>query len=369
MEQPPAARELPPHLPDELVVLEILPRLPVKSLLRFRCVSKSWLSLISTPHFIRVHLDKSSQNKDYSHLSLIAHTSAPRFAFKNCSVQSLLQEPVTHAANIDYPVEKAPSSISIVGSCNGLVCIVVDCEQIYIWNPSTRKSNKLKDSGFIRKQHCYTIYGFGYDEINDDYNVVAILRALNHVKIETKVYSLKSDKWRRIEDIPGCFPFYSWGKYVDRKLHWPGYSGKQDRAVVSFDLAQAKYGELKLPTNGEGASFPVLGVLGRCLSVTYEYQRSNTVDLWVMKEYGVMESWTKILTFPSFGIRGPVPLCISRNDEVSIQFGSTFRLYSLQDDSMGNPKTINMDGCRDATIYVESLVSASATEKEERRYG
>lgn len=274
-----------------------------------------------------------------------------------------------HAARIDYPVETTPSSISLVGSCNGLVCIVVDSEQIYIWNPSTRKSNKLNDSGFIRRQHWYTIYGFGYDEINDDYNIVAILRALNHAKIETKVYSLKSEKWRRIEEFPSFFPFYGWGKYVDGKLHWPGYSGKQDRAVVSFDLAQAKYGELRLPINGEGASVPALGVLGRRLSVTYGYQRSNTVDLWVMEEYGVMECWTKILTFPSFGINRPVPLCISRNDEVSIQFGSTFRLYSLQDDSIGNPKTINMDGCCDATIYVESLVSANATEKEERRYG
>ena len=368
MEELPAPLELLPHLPNELIILEILPRLPVKSLLKFRCVSKSWLSSISTPHFIKAHLEKSSQNKDHSHHSLIAHSSAPHIAFKNCSVQSLLQQPVTHATNVNYPVANTSSSISVVGSCNGLVYIVVNCEQIHIWNPSTTKSSTLNDSDFIREKHCYTIYGFGYDEMNDDYNVVAIINPLNRVKIETKVYRLKSDKWRRIDDFPGFITFYSWGKYVEGKLHWPGFSGKQDRAVVSFDLAQAKYGELKLPINGDGASFPLLGVLGRCLCVMYEYQWSS-VDLWVMKEYGVMESWIKMLTFPSFGIRGHVPLCISRNGEVLIQFESTLKLYNLQGDSVGNPKIMNMDECCDAIYYVESLVSANANDKEDRRHG
>ncbi|XP_027165964.1 F-box/kelch-repeat protein At3g23880-like [Coffea eugenioides] len=339
MEELPAPLELLPHLPNELIILEILPRLPVKSLLKFRCVSKSWLSSISTPHFIKAHLEKSSQNKDHSHHSLIAHSSAPHLAFKNCSVQSLLQQPVTHATNVNYPVANTSSSISVVGSCNGLICIVVNGEQIHIWNPSTTKSKTLNDSDFIREKHCYTIYGFGHDEMNDDYNVVAIIN-----------------------------PLIVWGKYVEGKLHWPGFSGKQDRAVVSFDLAQAKYGELKLPINGDGASFPLLGVLGRCLCVMYEYQWSS-VDLWVMKEYGVMESWIKMLTFPSFGIRGHVPLCISRNGEVLIQFESTLKLYNLQGDSVGNPKIMNMDECCDAIYYVESLVSANANDKKDRRHG
>ena len=46
------------YLPDE-VLIEILHRLSVKSLIRLRCVSKSWKSLITTPAFIDSHLTHS----------------------------------------------------------------------------------------------------------------------------------------------------------------------------------------------------------------------------------------------------------------------------------------------------------------------
>lgn len=48
-------------LPNDIIVSHILPKLPVKSLVRFKCVCKSWRSLICNPSFSDQHLALSKE--------------------------------------------------------------------------------------------------------------------------------------------------------------------------------------------------------------------------------------------------------------------------------------------------------------------
>lgn len=59
-----------PNLPAELIT-EILLKLPVKPLLRFSCVSKSWLAIISSAEFVKTYLLLSASNKYYTHHGVI----------------------------------------------------------------------------------------------------------------------------------------------------------------------------------------------------------------------------------------------------------------------------------------------------------
>lgn len=52
-----------PNLPMEIIG-EILAWLPVKPVYRFRCVSKSWNSLISEPQFVNMHFNKALEHED-----------------------------------------------------------------------------------------------------------------------------------------------------------------------------------------------------------------------------------------------------------------------------------------------------------------
>ncbi|KAI3831578.1 hypothetical protein MKX03_014671, partial [Papaver bracteatum] len=43
---------MPVHIADEIIAYNILSRLPMRSILRFRCVCKSWCKLLKEPIFV-----------------------------------------------------------------------------------------------------------------------------------------------------------------------------------------------------------------------------------------------------------------------------------------------------------------------------
>lgn len=136
-----------PNLPVELIS-EILFKLPVKFLLQLRSVSKSWLSLISSPEFMKAHLLLSASNKDYTHHGVILKVATESgHSVKDCCLRDLLYHPVTEAFDLDYPSKNPYNNLWFVGSFNGLICLAIRLYygryDLFIWNPSIRKYKKL----------------------------------------------------------------------------------------------------------------------------------------------------------------------------------------------------------------------------------
>ncbi|KAM3339969.1 hypothetical protein P3S68_029839 [Capsicum galapagoense] len=67
-----------PVLPADLIS-EILFKLPVKSHLKFKSVSKSWLGLISSPKFVKSHINISSDNKYYTRHRFMLGFDPPKY--------------------------------------------------------------------------------------------------------------------------------------------------------------------------------------------------------------------------------------------------------------------------------------------------
>ncbi|KAG2694674.1 hypothetical protein I3760_08G155600 [Carya illinoinensis] len=121
-------RKMKNNLPKDLII-EILLRLPVKSLVRFRCVSKQWFSLISDPRFAKVHFKRKSDDNQ----------------------RLLLSTPLwLSSLEIDAPFLR---------------------RNFYIWNPSTAEHRKLLDPGTSPHSETYN-HGFGYDASTDDYKLL-----------------------------------------------------------------------------------------------------------------------------------------------------------------------------------------------------
>ncbi|XP_075086133.1 F-box protein CPR1-like [Nicotiana tabacum] len=87
-------------------------------------------------------------------------------------------------------------------------------------------------------------------------------------------------------------------------------------------------GKMDTPCYGEGdfKFMPCLGVLGSVLSVLCDSRKTDT-DVWVMNEYGVKESWTKMFTinYPVDRVGNMLvpPFCMSSEGRILFEDGST----------------------------------------------
>lgn len=357
-----------PFLPDE-ILLEILSRLPVKSLLKFRCVCKSWFSLISDPYFVKKQLNLSTQSTHFTHHKIILSATTAEFHLKSCSVTSLFDNPSTSTIceDLNYPVKNKFRHDGIVGSCNGLLCFAIKGDCVLLWNPSIRVSKKSPPLGNNWRPGCFTAFGLGYDHVADDYKVVAVFCDPNEFFSESKVkvYSMATNSWRKIQDFPhGVSPYQNSGKFVSGTLNWAAsYSVGSTSlwVIVSLDLQKETYREVLPPDyEKEECSTPTLGVLRGCLSMNYDYKKTHFV-VWLMKDYGVRDSWVKLVTIPylpnpeDFSYSGPY--CISENGEVLLMFEFDLILYDPRDNSFKYPRIESGKGWFDAEVYVETLVS------------
>ncbi|GJR49527.1 F-box associated domain containing protein [Tanacetum coccineum] len=169
------------------------------------------------------------------------------------------------------------------------------------------------------------------------------------------IYSLKTGKWKIIGDFSYEYPFDGCGIFSNGALHWVAYSDSpRTERIVSLDLAKETYGVVLQPEGGKNLS---LGVLGECLCGLCYYYGSHA-DLWVMKVYGVKDSWTKLASFPYLTHPWidmyPVPLFISNDGNVLIRCATDLVIYNSKDSSFEYFDRC----CKDCVVVVvESLVS------------
>ncbi|XP_059631098.1 F-box protein CPR1-like isoform X2 [Cornus florida] len=262
------------------------------------------------------------------------------------------------AIKLDHPLE-FKQYVEVVGSCNGLLCLCETEDQpIVLWNPSTRKHQKLPVAliqvprelrvAQLTSDFCvfFTVYGFGFDSVSDDYKLVRIVQFCGFnddlFYSEVKVYSLKSNSWRRIQ----CFPYYLRYERVNAAvvggvLHWVvSRKPKSEMAnlIAAFDLGVEEYRLVPLSDYLDREFHKTLNnyfrinvrVLGGCLCVICHYAVEDRDDIWVMKDYGVKESWAKLLSVELQNVLRPFdsvrPLVYSKSGGEVLLAHDNFRL-------------------------------------------
>ncbi|RHN69936.1 putative F-box domain-containing protein [Medicago truncatula] len=268
-----------PTLPFELVE-EILCRLPVKILMQLQCICKSWKSLISNDRkFAKKHLRMSKRVALI--VSSVNDSGEP--LFWDSSISSVFSN-ASNSSSVTQTQLICPFSLTKyleICSCDGILCFTIARRSSVLWNPSIIRYNMLPPLENPEESDGSTyLYSFGYDHFNDVYKVVAISHMTSHILVAflDQVY------------FSSC-------------------------AIVSLDLETESYQKL-WPDFGMDYRILTLRVFKDCLCIlTCSHM---FLDVWIMKEYGNIESWTKLYSVPflrNWGIYPyPMAFYISEDD-------------------------------------------------------
>ncbi|XP_049375586.1 F-box/kelch-repeat protein At3g06240-like [Solanum verrucosum] len=298
---------------EENILVGILSRLPVRSLLRFKCVSKFWGTLIDEPYFKMKNLTHAKKDKTFQ--KFLFYKLRPKksiFSIYSCSVSSV--QLVEDIRELNCPLNIEPRHCIVYCCCDGLVIIKVyensvERQILLLWNPSTGESIVLPNPEFPMEE--FSCLGMCFDSTSNDYKILKIPNGVSdHNRVPGEVLALKSGSWRKIVEHPRdiCCMVHGMHSlaFIHGSFHWVGNSKRY--FVVSFDISHEVYGEISLPEQISLISINIgISILdGMLCAYTNAYIQGNrTFTLWVMNDYGLKESWHRI-----FSIADP-DICIA----------------------------------------------------------
>jgi len=220
---------------------------------RFTCVRKSWTTLFENSYFMNMFskYTVSKYHKLYDEACLLLNyfDSTDRqlklYLFSGEIFENKVQ------LNWPDPFNRNSSYTYIFGSAiNGTLCIYNNEKHstILLWNLATDESNIVpvnKARLYYEFEFNYTIHGFGYDHVRDDYKIIRHVDYIEDYWQEAPpgpywdMYSLKSNSWKKLYvDMRKSYylSFLGIDAYLNGVCHWWGKT-ERETYVVSFNLS------------------------------------------------------------------------------------------------------------------------------------
>lgn len=290
--------------------MDIIARLPAKAVGRCRCVCKSWRAMLARPEFIRYHFDRS-RNLRGEALIFTSYKWKETSFFYSVPLESAHQvfDKITISAKKLSFADCPGSWTRVYVSCDGLLLVGEEMHKTFVLNPTTGEVREVpRWPSALNRWKSRTVYAFGHDSISDDYKIVIVsfcedFEAEFPTETFVSIYSLKTGTWKNVES-PFCWhrdTYTAPGVFVDGSIHWIACTASDYKpTIVAFDIAKEAFCEVPPPPSvvGDMLVCHLLVALGGCLC-TYArpeiggWNVQEDIDIWVMKEYGVRESWIR----------------------------------------------------------------------------
>ena len=196
-----------------------------------------------------------------------------------------------------------PFSARMVGFCNGMFFLLNHRYNVfYLWNPSIRKF-KMISTAHLTDPSKIAAIGLAYHSQNNDFKILRIPCVRGSNTPHAEVYTLSTDSWRRIVISLGSIDYIDPLPclFFNGALHSKAWFGSR-KFILSFDVNDEGFREIMLPQNYVDEILePIIDRLavfkGSLALFVCGAGLDGDIDIcyiWVMREYGVVESWTKI---------------------------------------------------------------------------
>ncbi|XP_024043056.1 F-box/kelch-repeat protein At3g06240-like [Citrus clementina] len=344
-------------LPQDIIV-DIFSKMPAKSLCRFKCLSKAFMALITSPWFVELHKNQNQQRQTVMVDDLIV---------RNSLLCLDIDRGITTVDQLHFPIENCCNDCAwILGSCNGLLWLLIYDDTArsshVIYNYTTREFKRIPPYKPFDERYT-SLYALGYAQSIDDFKVFGVSDPYDEVEVTSvHVFSLRNNTWKTFE-INNFVEFRAdlWAIHLNGTIHFGFCKLNFDDPfmIAAFDLVEDKFKFLALPhLFGYDAiySYSVRSI-GDCLClipVTTKWEK----EFWIMKEYGVKESWTRISLANS--ILHLQPLCPFKDSDSFLSvLGEKFVLFNPND---GSYEDFVIDGLQEDLEDCNLVVYAEAAD-------
>ncbi|PWA90773.1 F-box associated domain, type 1 [Artemisia annua] len=303
----PSMDDLPPN-----VMVDILSRLPVKTIIHCKCVCKNWQKIVLDSYFANYHLSRSPkglmiQHNYEEHMGGYSKPNVLKWVeIEDEQDYHRLQHDPVMCLDLNIAPIFQEAQLLQVGSVNGLICLWEygpRVDNTYICNPITREYMILPRQQYYREGYATIVYGFGVSLRTNDYKVIRTFEGdippdqtsrSRPSLLEAEVYTLGTGQWRSLGHIPYWLCGY-FGPFLNGHVHWIVVDKDSPEELCAFDFDSETFKLFPSPPSEaieeSQIHFVSLGVLNGCLSQSDTFDSQFTI--WVMKEYGIKKSWHK----------------------------------------------------------------------------
>ncbi|XP_058185944.1 F-box protein At5g07610-like [Rhododendron vialii] len=237
------------------LLTQILLRVPAKSLIRFKSVSKQWLSLISDSRFARIHTQQNPSPPIsglyfyFNHDSSLSLNRITRVSFCDDHRRTTLP-------NLRFLDGSGAGILVLHHSSNGLM-LWSNGDQIYlVCNPTTQKFVVLPTLAAVASESKFRY--LIYDPRKSHYYKVVVVRSSYHKNTsQFDVYSSESGSWKSSVAAPWIPNHWSgngfvWNGAIFQMTCVPGPESccsKHDHVYFRFDIDAGKLTTTRVPSS------------------------------------------------------------------------------------------------------------------------